>query len=178
MEFSAENVWNWSDPLVLGSVATAVIASSTAVQVWFQITNVRAEDRKQRTSRALDFIFYMARDPGVSQMFRDFRKIRRGGRVAPTEKPDRDVVIDLLNFYESLAIGIHTGAMAENLIKGWWRSSLVQDWIDLIPFVSDYRRVEMIPNAWNIMEWLALRWATKSERAAIQAAEKVHKAPA
>lgn len=80
---------------------------------------------------------------------------------------DRDCVLHVLNYYESWGIGIRGQALDEKMLKDWWRSSLVRDFIDLYPFIAGYRRVLGIQTAFNEFQVLATSWATPSERAKI-----------
>lgn len=69
----------------------------------------------------------------------------------------------VLNRYELVAIGISEGTIDANLYKKWCRSTLVNDWQAVKPFVLQLRANTRIWKTYCEFEALAKRWATRDE---------------
>jgi len=81
-----------------------------------------------------------------------------------TDKSDADRIIQLLNYYESWAIGIEHKALCPRMLYSWWRGTFIQDWLDLQHFVEEYRDTHKIPLAFVKAQILADTWAMPEER--------------
>ncbi len=82
----------------------------------------------------------------------------------PFDRTDYENVLSLLNYYESLAVGIESGALSEEMVKVWWRTTYVRDFGDYKHFIRDARMVEGAnPSAFTEYEKFADKWAETEE---------------
>ncbi|WP_371813801.1 DUF4760 domain-containing protein [Diaphorobacter sp. HDW4A] len=64
----------------------------------------------------------------------------------------------MLNNYEYVSTGIHTGAFDEEIYKRMKRSNLIRDWDALKPYVCELRRKYGKPQLFVELETLAEKW--------------------
>jgi len=70
----------------------------------------------------------------------------------------------MLNRYELLAIGVRTGALDAKFYRRWLRTTTVEDWIALKPFVTELRQQKKRNTFFCEFETLAKKWALNSEK--------------
>lgn len=136
-------------------------------------------------SKTLDFITRQLQDGDIIKMFSDFRSLRKKyhstviffdvlgeasqknengpGIGPPLLKQEYDLIVQVLNYYETWGIGLEYRALDERMLKDWWRSSLVADFTDLYAFVIGYRDANGTPKTFEKAEMLARRWAQGDE---------------
>lgn len=105
------------------------------------------------------------------EVYGEFLAARGGDEPVPPdaeERLDYDYIVHLLNFYETWSIGILYGALDEQMLCEFWRVPLILHWTQLVAFVLDYREKRQNGEAYINAEALALHWADKSEREAIE----------
>ncbi|WP_158813086.1 DUF4760 domain-containing protein [Methylocapsa sp. S129] len=99
----------------------------------------------------------------------EFLKAKNGGDLAKWAAPGNESAKEavamraVLNRYELVAIGISEGTIDEGLYKKWCRSTLVNDWISVKPFVTQLRANTRVWTVFSDFEALAKKWATKDE---------------
>lgn len=96
------------------------------------------------------------------QVFR--QTLEANGLAQARRKLDFDYIMGLLNYYETLAIGVENEALDEALLKSWWRTNLVRDWTVFKDFVIDYRKEARAAAAFCKFEALANAWANEGEK--------------
>ncbi len=99
-----------------------------------------------------------------------FINVRSTGRILDWVDPkhvdshELRAIRATLNMYEFVAIGIKKATMDGGLYKLSYRTTVVQDWIDLKPFVMEMRRVTKNPKFYCEYEALVHEWAKREER--------------
>ncbi len=64
----------------------------------------------------------------------------------------------LLNFYESLARGVHQKIYDEEVIKVGRKGAMVRAYRAFLPYIEQRRRANNSPTAWCELESIAARW--------------------
>ncbi|MEL6790205.1 MAG: DUF4760 domain-containing protein [Pseudomonadota bacterium] len=163
---------------IVGSVLTAFVA--------YRVTTKTAKVQK-----TIDYIYRQSHDKDIIDLFDSIRHIKKNlqgkdlrisydiivhedrrlretlaeSRVADMRrKSNADYIMNLLNYYETWAIGIETGALDEGVLKSWWRTNYVRDWSTFRIFVIGYRDDVRNPQAFDKFEALAKRWALTAEK--------------
>jgi len=167
--------------LLIDAALLAVVVGS-AFLAWKTIDDA---NRRARRTASFDHIAQQTRDRELIEMFEEFRVVRRkvlDGKENPVSIDDieglvidhhrralgaEDIIKKVFNYYEATAIGIREGALEEQIIKGWWRTSFVLDWADFSEYVRQRRKRYRIPKLFSEYEALVDRWAEGDERAKI-----------
>lgn len=86
-------------------------------------------------------------------------------RAAPQNRKNLpyEIVMQLLNFYEAVGVGIRNGAISEDMMVQWWRRTYVLDFIDLIVFIEQYRERKGDPVFCEAAQECAIKWAIGDE---------------
>ncbi|MEQ8405704.1 MAG: DUF4760 domain-containing protein [Oceanicaulis sp.] len=163
---------------VLNALVLVVIVGS-AIIAWKTLQDA---NKRARCSASFDHIARQTRDRELIEMFEEFRVVRRkvtDGKQNPVSIDDiegliidhhrralsaEDIIKKVFNYYEATAIGIREGALEEQIIKGWWRTSFVLDWADFSEYVRQRRKRYGIPKLFSEYEALVQKWAEGSER--------------
>lgn len=170
---------------------TAVLLLVTLISgIFGYFETSHTQSRSKSRSKTLDLISRQTHDNDIITMFKNLRELRKRldagddvlgavrinhyykvgklNREIDTEfeatKKDFELCIQVLNYYEIWAIGIRHHALEEQMLKEWWRTSLVGDFTDLLPFVLGYRDATGVRQAFVMAENLADIWATADER--------------
>ncbi|MFZ4120063.1 MAG: DUF4760 domain-containing protein [Caulobacterales bacterium] len=131
--------------------------------VWFQEDFPRFEERVAHTTRRSPRRLRRVRnhagvhvitkfDPSVSQ-----KRTKSKSNPADVWRERNGAIVAILNRYETFALAIFRDAMDEELYRGWWRSTLLDDFDRLRPFISKARK--NAPKAFIEFERLAMRWS-------------------
>jgi hypothetical protein len=156
-----------------GPLAIVFSALSAGVLAWFTIRSNRSMARKQATlaliERNKSTEYYQA----LSIAFAEIRSDRENGFEQlktpsnPQIKEQRRKVLEYLNHYELIAVGIAQGALDDSLYKAYRRTTLVRDWRAVEGFVQHLRDntpESHAPKAFTTFEALAIKWETEAER--------------
>ncbi len=145
----------------------------------------------QGKTKTMDFIAQQVNDRDLIDMFSELRNVkRRYGETVSYEtvyadykryqemvsdhgelanrRHAYDLIVQVLNYYETWGIGIENQALNDKMLNEWWRSSLVRDFISLYGFILEYREKKEIRDTFENAEKLAIRWADKDELAMIR----------
>lgn len=167
-----------------GTLVMAIAVILSAAAAFFSL---RQAKRIANTNKTLDFISRQVHDRDLVELMSAFRRIRRKHEedirydsvtqddevrygVEPAiagVKRDFDYILQLLNYYEMLAIGVKTEALDEDMLQSWWRSSYVRDVTQLSMFILQYRDEIRAPALYVETEEMAWRWARPTERKSI-----------
>lgn len=164
----------------LTAFATTAIAFVAGVQI------VREHNAEQRTrrefarTRAVNFMIDQVLSDKISTMMSETRKLSRRGNGAAVRLDDfvsgagaeerfvnadgYSVVLEILNFYEAMAISVKKGAIDANIMREWWGDSAVFHWRLFGDFINDFRKRRSTPNAFVEFERLARRWSPSDQR--------------
>jgi len=99
-----------------------------------------------------------------------FVSLKKEGNLTKWALPENnktdelETIRSVLNRYELVAIGIERSALDGQLYKNWCRTTLVNDWIALKPFVMEIRANNKVPTIFCEFEALAASWANAGER--------------
>ncbi|HWA00090.1 MAG TPA: DUF4760 domain-containing protein [Caulobacterales bacterium] len=164
---------SWADQVtaVSTSVGTVAVIASAIIAFLLYLQTQQLVARKE----ALESIRRQMTDRDLIKLFRHLAALlqrRRNDDLRPlcaADKSDADrcTVVDALNYYEMLAIGIRVGAIDSATYKLWWRSGLVQHFVELQSFVEAERQHKSTPTAWIEFHSLAIEWAHEYELARI-----------
>lgn len=121
-------------------------------------TNRQIKKKYERKKRPITYENIMQDSEATAQLLAEMRV------SSIDNKRDGDYIINLLNYYETWAIGIENSALEESLLKSWWRTTFVRDWQTYKTFVNEYRSVVRSGQAYCKVESLALRWAEDHEK--------------
>jgi hypothetical protein len=158
-------------PLV--SIVTAIIAAWLALQ---SIENARDIARRKAT---LDLIEKTESSEHYRQLVETFLRIKDEGLfVHMVDKsvagllPERGALIDYLNHYELVAIGVRNGVLDADMYRLWMQSAFVDTWNDAAAWVQAIRlrgRTKGDPQAYNHKAYehfahLAARWSPMAVR--------------
>ena len=69
-----------------------------------------------------------------------------------------DIIKKLFNYYEATAIGIELGALDEQVIESWWKTSYVRDWRAFKRYIKEKREADKIPRLYEKYEAQVARW--------------------
>lgn len=135
---SAPSFW-WVTPCVI--VLSALIAGFLS---WKSIQSTREMATKRAT---LDFIERSESNAYYQDIYTAFSEVRKdqGGLVqlcSPTNPEllrQRQKVINYLNHYELMAMGIREEMLDEDVYKGFMRGTLVRDWAESEQFINHLR---------------------------------------
>lgn len=102
----------------------------------------------------------------------EYLDIVRNGELEKYASPEkfdsreRNIILRVLNGYESVCVGMKNNAYCEKTYRQWKRQALVNDWILLGTFVSSLRHKSSGDTSLMFEEFsrIAYRWATPDER--------------
>jgi hypothetical protein len=143
----------------------AIVASAIGVAAiigW----NVRIARRRA----TLDIVLNEQTHETVITERTQFINLKKKGDLSSWAASDKlnsaevEVIRAVLNRYELIAIGIQESTLDERIYKRWCRTTLVEDWRAIKPFVFQIRTVNSIPTLFCEFEAIAKRWATASEK--------------
>lgn len=180
------------------AAATLMLVAVAGIQIWIAETAKRTANQNAAKTRTLDLIHAMVSADDLNSMFRAFRvlckKYESGiqcpdiirdyndyhlpisfAQNTPEKKHDFDVIIEVLNFYETWEIGIENKALDENMLRDWWRSSAVRDFLDLYEFVLEHRDQTDSPALFVKIEALVRRWARPEEQKQLDVITRLYK---
>ncbi len=72
---------------------------------------------------------------------------------------DYQNILDLLNFFEELAVAIRLGLADEEVVKRGFRGPITRTWHRTKKFVESRRSERNNARIWQELEWLSQRWA-------------------
>lgn len=117
---------------MLPALAAPILGAFALFFAWASIRNARALARHKAT---LDLIEKTESTDHYRSINRAFSALRRGAGLAHLNDPQNDAdkaarqsVIDYLNHYELVAIGIREGLLDEHLYRAWMEGAFVRDW--------------------------------------------------
>ena len=161
----------WVGPLVIGCAATiAAIISVKSIQANKEVARKRA---------TLDLIERSESTEHYQSLYAAFSQVRKDPaglmQLADITNPNlleqRQKVLNYLNHYELIAIGIKMGILDETVYKAFMRSTVVRDWEAAREFVTHIRTPsedsgsEVSANAaFSAFEALAQKWSPEVAR--------------
>lgn len=171
--------------------ATAVLALFAAVQIFREFYSSRTTKHLAAKEKAFDQINRHVFDQQIVELFERWRVIkakyqdnmidfdsiyesyekhkeylRESNPSGEVRRHDYDVIVQLLNFYEQISIGIKRGTIDEQTYKEWWRTSFVLDWINSEKFVQRFRDRKQSPDTFSVYEQLARKWKVSDDEKA------------
>lgn len=127
---------------VASTLTPIIVLLSAIIAGW----SVRASQATARRRATLDMIEKFESTERYRQINASFRKARSTGVLAKLGEPADEAetalrrdVLDYLNHYELVAIGITTRALDADFYRSWMRSSLVRDWNAATAFIQQER---------------------------------------
>lgn len=125
------------------------------------ITSSRATARRKQSS---DLVFGMRGDKnfqdGISCLAKMEKDHKSSSELAYLEQPNDDYrcVVYLLNYFESLAVGIQEGILNEDILKKNYCSSVLRAYDRASPLIKGIRERHSRPTTYQEFCWLAERW--------------------
>ena len=75
-----------------------------------------------------------------------------------------DAVRVVLNHYEVMALGVEHGALQEQMLRDWWMSTYINDYVDLELAIAQIRAEARNDRIFSQFEIVAKRWIEHAER--------------
>ncbi|SLJ86873.1 DUF4760 domain-containing protein [Novosphingobium mathurense] len=145
------------------STTAILISAATAITV---LIYTRRTNRRRAT---LDMVMKTFVDDGGRILYDKFISLtRRDSDKAdtftfvdlkdhtPANEDDRNVVIDQMNTYELVALGIRNGVFDDKFFKHWYHSQFMRDYKALEPLMLSIR--EDRPSTFCEFRWLYEKW--------------------
>lgn len=167
-------------------IAAFFTASILLITLLFQIIRDMRQEFSSVKIKTLDYISNTHENYDTYRIFEDFRSIldNYSGNITFADvykdyqvsienslkyaevryRTDFDCILQILNLYESWAIGIRNSALDHVMLREWWREPYVRHFCSLVGFVRQYRKILNRPEAYEYYEKLALKWALIGER--------------
>lgn len=124
------------------TLLTPALVLLSVLIAYFALRNARAIARQKAT---LDLIEKMETDDHYRQLSDRFSLLRRSGGFGHLNEPsagdakDRRAVLDYLNHYEIVAIGIRENILDSRFYRKWMEGTFVRDWNAAAQFVQRER---------------------------------------
>ncbi len=174
---------NW-----ITAIATTALAAFGAVQIYREIYRAKATQNLAAKEKAFDLINRHVFDQQIVSLFERWRLLRskydnntidygdildsferhkkyviEARKSKEEARHEYDDIVQLLNFYEHVSLGIESGTIDETIYKSWWRSTFVADWLALDTFVRSARKQTENENLFESFERVAKRWQLPSD---------------
>ena len=146
------------------AVAILVSLVAAGVAVW----NIRSARELARKKATLDLIEKFESSDHYRSLTDAFSTARDGGRfrhlvkpLDPASKVLRGRVIDYLNHYELVAIGVQQAILDAGIYRAWMQNSYVRDWDAAAGWIRALRQRQPnpLPEAYVNFEWAAHAWS-------------------
>lgn len=161
----------WRDSMNFGIAAGALAAGALGAyyvgRALAQTIQQRSESiTEQKIARAFEF-HRRWNDPALAQIKANFRELIESGRAHMAEHVeeliDKDsakrlAVVEVLNFFEELAIAVHTGVADNDTLYRGFRGPLSEYYATLEPWVKRHRSSKKRPTMWIELEKLVEKW--------------------
>lgn len=128
-------------------------------------TQMASAERMSRLRATVEVVRHEQTDKELLEAFKKYAELRdeKGALTAlavthPEPTDDNGLVLRVLNNYEYIATGIHTGAFDEEIYRRMKRSNLIRDWDALKPYVCHLRLRYDKPKLFVELEALAEKW--------------------
>jgi hypothetical protein len=145
--------------------AGAIIASALGV-----IAIISWNVRIARRRATLDIVLNEQTHDIVIKERTQFITLKRKGDLSAwaasdkVNEPEVETIRAILNRYELVAIGIKKSTLDPGIYRRWCRTTLVEDWRAIKPFVVQIRTKNSVPTLYCEFESLAKKWANPSEK--------------
>ncbi|MGB7432216.1 MAG: DUF4760 domain-containing protein [Ahrensia sp.] len=149
------------------------------VSAAFAYVSIKSAARTARQKATLDLIEKFETDEKYRRIQKTFKRYRNESRLgrlhAPAisaEKTDRQDILDFLNHYELIAIGIKNETLDGDFYGLWMKGVVVRDWNDAADFIQRERwKYSNKDGKWVYYDqifanfgWLAWHWDVKARR--------------
>jgi hypothetical protein len=168
----------WRDTMTFGIGAGALAAgalgayylgrglSETIRQRSESISEQKTARSEQKIARAFEF-HRRWNDPALAQTKAIFREIIESGRAHVAEaveqliqndRAKRNAVVEILNFFEELAIAVHTGVADNDTLYRGFRGPLREYHATLRQWIEQHRSSKKRSTMWEELEKLVNEW--------------------
>ena len=150
---------------------TPALVFLSAIIAWLAMRNTRAVARQRAT---LDMVEKKESTDHYRTLSSQFAELRQGPGlmhlIDPTEddKPLRKAVIDYLNHYEIVSIGILENILDERIYRAWMEGAFVRDWNAAADWIQRERwklredKWEYRASIFENYQRVACRWSTEA----------------
>ena len=129
----------WVSPLVIGTAAT-VAATISVISILSNKKVARQRATLDLIERSESTEYYQALYAAFTQVRKDPAGLMQLAEITnPHLMEQRQKVLNFLNHYELMAIGIKMGILDEEVYKTFMRSTVVRDWEVSKAFISHIR---------------------------------------
>jgi hypothetical protein len=168
-------------------VAPAVVAFFASVAAAISVVSIRSNAAIARKRATLDLIERSESTEYYQRSYAAFTEVRKDPsglmQLAEISNPhlleQRQRVLNFLNHYELIAIGIKKGILDEDVYETFMRSTVVRDWEEAREFVNHIRRPTpdsgatiSAGGAFCEFQALAEKWSHKVQRTGSSRAAK------
>lgn len=149
------------------------ILLSACIGAFVAVHAIGTQQKIARKRATLDLLSRKEWDNDFVDAKRRFNRLRDSGEdigVFATaarkqlEDANFDMIRNILNDYELIAVGIAGEILDEDLYKLWFRSALVKDYEKSRGFIVNIRKLENVPEYYSEFEVLAKRWGAKDNQ--------------
>lgn len=154
-------------------ITPALVFLSTVI-AYLALRNARSVARQKAT---LDLIEKEESNEHYRTISAKFSELRRNGGLthpntsAQEQLPDRSVILDHLNHYEIVAIGIRQNILDTKIYRAWMEGTFVRDWNAAADWVQRERWKQDASGEWRYRDsiykhyqWVACRWSKDARR--------------
>jgi|GEM_PF-3884273 hypothetical protein len=170
----------WEMILGISRIAPLIIAFGSFVTAFFAIKTFRENRAQNKRDTTVSMITRMTCDGHVTEMMEKFRQLRYHLKGMDREIKDWEsakntqfifggrsfdasrAIKDMYNFYEVLALGVEKGWLDESIIRSFWRTSYVLDWLDFQDVIVSFGNESS--EVFKKYENMAYQWANIEER--------------
>lgn len=161
----------------LAPLGTFAIAFGSLTSVLVAFYAFLRSERRQIQSNTMGFIGAMAADPEIRKLWEKHRAVQNALRDSEGKLPatyvgvntsvtgpggnainGADVLKQVFNYYEVIAIGIRNGAVDEKIMRDWWCHSMSADFDDWKLVILDARQALGSNDLWIEVERLVRKW--------------------
>jgi hypothetical protein len=161
----------WRESMNFGIAAGALAAGALGAyyvgRALAQTIQQRSEFvTEQKIARAFEF-HRRWNDPTLAQIKANFRELIESGKahipdhveeLIEADKAKRTAVVEVLNFFEELAIAVHTGVADNDTLARGFRAPLNTYHATLQPWIKQHRSSKKRPTMWIELDRLVERW--------------------
>jgi hypothetical protein len=164
----------WRDTMTFGiaagALATGALGAYYVGRALLQTIQQRSESiTDQKIARAFEF-HRRWNDPALAQIKANFRELIDSGKahmpdhveeLIAADKAKKTAVVEVLNFFEELAIAVHTGVADGDTLYRGFRGPLREYHATLEPWIKQHRSSKKRPTMWIELEKLLEKWASR-----------------
>ena len=158
-------VGHWHAVTGIGTVALTLGTAALAWVAWHQIGAARAEATAARAeakrTRTLEIVSRYDHDPVLDRALRRMARARDSGALFSETKLYRTDIVAVMNYFESIAIGLHQEIFIVEMVRDYMES-IFRSHIEEIEREKIFEKIGSDPNDFEHICALNSSWKPKS----------------